>query len=534
MRSMSGRSSRSTLMLTNSSFRTACRGLVLEALLFQHVAPVARQIAHAQVNRLLFRARFGERLLAPRVPIDRVVRVLAQVRTRLVGETVGVLGAAVGVEMAVLHHGSPGGIVYSIPASLPGSAVPCDLCACRTRHGRTRTAAEAGRGTTPEQRTSVGVQQRDRHRQHTALAPIEPGALAQLRSHRDAFLGYVCVNPHALICARILSRDIERPVDAALLEQRLRTALSLRERVRTAPYYRWVFGESDLLPGLVLDRYGDVIVGQIATAGMEALRDEVAAAVRTRARTRDALLEERLGRARAGTAAQGGAGRIRQRARRSSRCTSADCTFAVPLATAQKTGWFFDQTGNRERLQRYVPSGARVLDVCCYAGAWALATLKYGAGSALCVDSSQPALDCARANASRNGLALQLMREDAFDASAAAGRAGRALRAGDPRPAGVHQAQEGHRARTGGLPQTQSARARRCSRMRACWSPVRAPITSRPRNSSTPFRAPHATAGASCRSWKAGGQSPDHPLHPAIPETRYLKAFFCRVTREVG
>ena len=114
----------------------------------------------------------------------------------------------------------------------------------------------------------------------TPLSAFEPGALAQLRSHRDAFLGYVCVNPHALICARILSRDLERPVDSALLEQRLRTALGLRERVRPPPYYRWVFGESDLLPGLVLDRYGDVIVGQIATAGMQALKEEIAAAVR--------------------------------------------------------------------------------------------------------------------------------------------------------------------------------------------------------------------------------------------------------------
>jgi 23S rRNA (cytosine1962-C5)-methyltransferase len=113
----------------------------------------------------------------------------------------------------------------------------------------------------------------------TPLSAYEPGALAQLRSHRDAFLGYVCVNPHALICARILSRDIERPVGAALLEQRLRSALSLRERVRTAPYYRWVFGESDLLPGLVLDRYGDLVVGQIATAGLQALKNEVASAV---------------------------------------------------------------------------------------------------------------------------------------------------------------------------------------------------------------------------------------------------------------
>jgi 23S rRNA (cytosine1962-C5)-methyltransferase len=113
----------------------------------------------------------------------------------------------------------------------------------------------------------------------TPLTALAPGALAQLHSHRDAFIGYVYVNPRALICGRILSRDIARPVTAALLEQRLQNALRLRGRLAAAPYYRWVFGESDQLPGLVLDRYGDVVVGQVATAGMEALKADVEAAV---------------------------------------------------------------------------------------------------------------------------------------------------------------------------------------------------------------------------------------------------------------
>src|SRR6202045_5546644 len=113
----------------------------------------------------------------------------------------------------------------------------------------------------------------------TPLTAFTPGAVAQGRTQRDAFVGYACVNPHALICARILSRPPSQPVNRALLERRLTTALALRRRLGTAPYYRWVFGESDQLPGLVLDRYGDVIVGQIAPAGMEALRSEIEAAV---------------------------------------------------------------------------------------------------------------------------------------------------------------------------------------------------------------------------------------------------------------
>src|SRR3569833_2550733 len=101
-----------------------------------------------------------------------------------------------------------------------------------------------------------------------------------MQSHRGQFLGYAYVNPHALICARSVGRDITHPVDRALIAQRLEVALALRKRLTRDPYYRLVFGESDGLPGLVLDRFGDVVVGQIATAGMEALKTDVEAAVR--------------------------------------------------------------------------------------------------------------------------------------------------------------------------------------------------------------------------------------------------------------
>jgi 23S rRNA (cytosine1962-C5)-methyltransferase len=366
----------------------------------------------------------------------------------------------------------------------------------------------------------------------TPLSAYEPGALAQLRSHRDAFLGYVCVNPHALICARILSRDLERPVGAALLEQRLRTALTLRERVRAVPYYRWVFGESDLLPGLVLDRYGDVVVGQIATAGMEALKDEVAAAVR-RVLAPATLYWKNDSAARdleqLPKVAEAGFGSVPHE------LSVQECglSFAAPLAAGQKTGWFYDQTGNRERLQRYVPSAARVLDVCCYAGAWALAALKYGAGSALCVDSSQPALDCAGANASRNGLQVQLMREDAFDALRLLAEQGARfdLVILDP-PAFIKRKKD--------IAQGQAAYRKLNQLALALLADEGLLVSCSCSYHLAPEELLNAIQGAArhgrrfVQILEAGGQSPDHPVHPAIPESRYLKAFFCRVTREVG
>src|SRR5262245_56184471 len=103
----------------------------------------------------------------------------------------------------------------------------------------------------------------------TPLAPFAPGALVRVIGDRDRCLGFAYVNPHALICARILGRDPRHPPGRSLFVHRLQVALALRERLYAAPYYRLAYGESDGLPGVVLDRYGDVVVGQIGTAGME-------------------------------------------------------------------------------------------------------------------------------------------------------------------------------------------------------------------------------------------------------------------------
>ncbi len=90
--------------------------------------------------------------------------------------------------------------------------------------------------------------------------------------------------------------------------------------------------------------------------------------------------------------------------------------FVAPLATGQKTGWFYDQTANRARLARYLPAGARVLDVCSYVGAWAVTALGHGAGSVTCVDSSETALAYVKRNAAANGMEVGTLQMDAFDA----------------------------------------------------------------------------------------------------------------------
>lgn len=366
----------------------------------------------------------------------------------------------------------------------------------------------------------------------TPLGAFAPGAIAELRSHRDAFIGFACVNPHALICARILSRDAAQAVDAALIERRLTAALALREHLSKAPYYRWVFGESDQLPGLVLDRYGDLIVGQIATAGMEALKAQIESAVRKVLNPRGLYWKndsssrdlEQLPRV-----AEVAFGEVPAEIE----VAEGPLAFTAPLVHGQKTGWFYDQTANRARLARYVVPGARVLDVCSYAGAWAVTALRQGAAHACCVDSSQSALDFAQANAQRNGVAIEPLRADAFDALKELARQGRRFDVVvlDP-PAFIKRKKD--------IPQGQAAYRKlnqlalevlaeegllvscSCSWHLGAQELVNA------------IQAAARHSGRFVQILEAGGQSPDHPLHPAIPETRYLKAYFCRVTRTVG
>ena len=365
----------------------------------------------------------------------------------------------------------------------------------------------------------------------TPLTAFAPGELAEVRSYRDTFIGFASVNPHALICARLLSRDAAQPVNALLIERRLRAALALRERISHAPCYRWVFGESDQLPGLVLDRYGELVVGQIATAGMEALKDEIASAVRavlqpatlywkndSAARELEHLprsSEAAFGAVPAEVAVQEGA-----------------LHFSAPLAGGQKTGWFYDQSANRARMLRYLVPGARVLDVCSYAGAWAVTALHHGAARATCIDASAGALAAAQANAERNGTAIEPLQADAFEALQSLGAQGERfdLVILDP-PAFIKRKKD--------IPQGQAA-YRKLNQLALGVLGEEGVLVS---CSCSYHLAPEELLGAVqsaarhtrrfVQILEAGGQSPDHPVHPAIPETRYLKAFFCRVTREL-
>jgi 23S rRNA (cytosine1962-C5)-methyltransferase len=363
----------------------------------------------------------------------------------------------------------------------------------------------------------------------TPLTQFQPGAICRVVSDRDRFLGYAMVNPHSLICARIVGRDAEHQPGKALIVNRLQVALSLRRALHERPFYRLVYGESDRLPGLVIDRFGDIVVGQIATAGMEAFKSQIVEAVQkvlnpiamlwkndSGARDLEGLpryVEPAFGDVPEHVFVEEG-----------------DVTYRVPLNTGQKTGWFFDQAANRLALRKYV-GGARVLDVFSYLGAWGLGALKAGATEATCVDSSAPALEALQSTADANGLKPEIIRGDAFDVMESLHEQRRRFEVVviDP-PAFIKRKKD--------IPKGEAA-YKRLNQLALQLLEKDGVLVScscsyhlEPSSLVDAIQRASRSLGKFSQIVEVGGQSADHPIHPAIPETRYLKSYFCRVVAE--
>lgn len=363
----------------------------------------------------------------------------------------------------------------------------------------------------------------------TPLPGFEPGAICRVMSERDKFLGYAYVNPHSLICARILGRDPEYPPGKSLLVHRLQIAQSLRRSLYDRPFYRLAYGESDALPGLVLDRFGDVIVGQIATAGMEAMRADVEAAVR-KAIAPAALLWKNDSGVRELEGLPSYVATAFGEVPEFVEVEEGGVTFRIPLGSGQKTGWFFDQAANRLALRKYV-GGARVLDVFSYLGGWGLGALRAGATEVTCVDSSAPALEGLQAAAAANGMKPTTIRGDAFDVMEKlhAERRRFDVVVLDP-PAFIKRKKD--------IPKGEAA-YRRLNQLAISLLERDGILVScscsyhlDPQQLLTAIQRGARHLDRFAQVVEVGGQAPDHPIHPAIPETRYLKAYFCRVVRD--
>jgi 23S rRNA (cytosine1962-C5)-methyltransferase len=357
---------------------------------------------------------------------------------------------------------------------------------------------------------------------------LEAGALAILQDGERRDLGLVTVNTKSKIIARMLDRNAEAEIDQAWFEARLTRALDLRARIYDAPFYRLVHAESDGLPGIVIDRFGDVAVVQPNAAWAEAHLEALVAALVAvtgvttvvkngtgRSRGLEGLAEETL-------VLQG---RI-------------DAPIAVPMNGAtyfadvtggQKTGLFFDQRPNHAFAARFA-KGAKVLDVFAHVGGFGLAALAHGAVSTLAVDASAPALALAEQGAKASGFAdrFTTRQGDAFatlEALATEGETFDLVICDPPAFAPAKPALE--------------AGLRAYERIARLAAPLVAPGGYLVLCSCSHAADLSAFRNASARGIGRGGRrgqllhtgfaGPDHPMLPQLAETGYLKSLFFRL-----
>jgi len=363
----------------------------------------------------------------------------------------------------------------------------------------------------------------------TPLKGFRPGEIAAVENAQGRWQGLAYVNPNSLICARLVTRQRDLAFDQGLIVHRLKVALALRERFFTAPYYRLVFGEGDALPGLIVDRYGDYLVVQITTAGMERQKDAVVDALVKVLRPAGILWRND-----GGSRDLEGLDRYVETAHGEipTDCPvdEGGCRFEVSLNEGQKTGWFFDQATNRDAFVPLV-SGRRVLDVCSYVGAWSVRAGHAGAREVVAVDGSAAAVERVTDNARRNGVGdrVSTVCGDAFDVL-------RDLRAARERfdvvvldpPAFVKRRKDMkqgllayrrlNEAALGLLEQREGMLVTGSCSFHLSAETLLATVQRAARNSDRGLQL-----------LRVGGQGPDHPLHPAIPETGYLKVLTLRV-----
>lgn len=362
----------------------------------------------------------------------------------------------------------------------------------------------------------------------TPLDGFEPGQLVEFQDSTGKCLGNGYVNPHSLICGRLISRNPAYQLDKSLLVHRLKVALGLRERLFDRPYYRLAYGEGDGLPGLIVDRYGDTLVTQINTAGMERVKPDIITALREVLRPARIVFRNDAG----GRELEGLESYIETALGTELDAVALeenDARFEAPILSGQKTGWFYDHRQNRERMRHYVRN-QRVLDLFSYIGGWGVQAAVAGATEVMCVDSSEAALTRLAYNAALNGVEtrVQVHRGDAFETL-------KELRAArqhfdivilDP-PAFIKRKKD--------LEAGQDA-YRRLNQMAMQVLSKDGILISASCSYHLPRESLQQILLQTSRHLdrtltllEQGHQGPDHPVLPAVPETRYLKSFTCRV-----
>jgi len=356
----------------------------------------------------------------------------------------------------------------------------------------------------------------------TKALPV--GSLAVLRSPGGEPLGLVTFNPHSLIAARLLTTNPEATVDALFLGRKLAQATALRDRLIGVPYYRLIHAEADGLPGVIVDRFGDALVVQVNSAGMDALTPVLLEALeaellpKTIVLKNDSPVRELEGLAREVVVVKGEASGVIELIENGSK-------FVADLSGGQKTGWFYDQRDNR-RFMAGLSKDANVLDVYSYSGGFGVLAAVQGAKQVTCIDRSAAALEAARQAAKLNGVdkVVSFQKGEAFEALEKLG--GTMARKYDVvicDPPAFVKSRKDLKIGAQGYRKLVRLAAPLVARggfffVASCSHLVDLTVFA------DQVRRGLRDAGRNGRILLTSGAALDHPVHPSLPETAYLKA----------
>lgn len=370
-----------------------------------------------------------------------------------------------------------------------------------------------------------------------AVAKIQgtPGAgdTVEVRSADSAFLALAAYSPESQIVARVWDWR-ERPIDDAFFQERVSRAVAQRGEIpdgAATDAYRLLHGESDGLPGVVADRYGDTVVLQLTSAGAERWREAIAGAL-LEATGASRVWERSDAEVRTLEGLAPATGPVRG-AREPTRIvvSERDIRFEVDLERGHKTGFYLDQRENRLRL-RELARGRDVLDGFCYTGGFALNAAKGGALSVFALDSSAEALALAKANERLNGLAgVDWVGGDVFQML-------RHLRDGrrqfdlvvlDPpkfAPTAAHAAKAARAYKDINLLAFKLLRPAGLLMTFSCSGGISADLFQKI------IAGAALDAGVEAQITERLGAGPDHPVALNFPEGEYLKGLLCRIASE--
>ena len=356
---------------------------------------------------------------------------------------------------------------------------------------------------------------------------LAPGAIVRLEDGERNALGTAAINPGSKIMARLLDPDAEAAIDRAWLAAKLAIAHAHRDRLGLAPWCRLVHAEADGLPGVVVDLFGEAAVIQPNAAWAEVLIDDLAAALREVAGV-TTIVKNASGRARGLEGLDDASAVLSGALDGPVEVPMNGALYAADLMGGQKTGLYYDQRPNHAFAARL--ARGEVLDVFAHVGGFALAMLAGHAERALCVDASAPALALAERGAEASGVAgrLETRRAEAFEAMAALAAEGRRFEVVVCDPPAFAPSKS---ARDAGL--------RAYERLARLAGPLVEPggyvvlCSCSHAVDLAAFRDACARglgrAGRPAQLIRTGFAGPDHPVHPHLAETGYLKALFYRL-----